>query len=314
VRLELVHFEASDGLVLPGLLYEPERRSRRAIVWLHGNGDASVFYAERTNPLARAFTAAGVAFFPFNNRGAHLVKRLTRAGGRRKSVTRGTTYERIRESIADIEGAVRMMRSRGYDEIILAGHSSGANKICVYNFYRRRNRVSRYILLGAGDDTGLYLANWGARKFERVLELCRRRIAEGKRSEIAPLELTPFPLSWASLYDTINPEGDYNIFPFFPALNGKRISRKSPFREFRAIARPALVMFGSGDEFCFDNVRGCVEILMREVADRDNFSFEILEDADHGFHGREDELAAKILRWLSRRPAGSGVKRAGRSG
>lgn len=312
--LELVHFEAADRLVLPGLLYEPHRRSRRAIAWLHGNGDASVFYAERTNPLADAFTRAGVAFFPFNNRGAHLSKRLTRRGGRRKAVMRGTTYERIRESVSDIEGAVRFLRSRGYSDIILAGHSSGANKICIYNWYRRRNPVSRYVLLGAGDDTGLYLASWGRRKFGRVLDTCRRRIGEGRRLEIAPPELTPFPLSWASLYDTINPEGDYNIFPFYTTLEGTRLSRKSPFREFRALRKPALVMFGSEDEFCFGNVPGCVETMQREVEGRPGFSFAIMEGADHGFHGREEELAEQIVRWVRSRPARSISKKAGRSG
>src|SRR6185436_13865389 len=66
----LVRFDATDGVGLAGLLYES--RTSRALVWLHGTGGASVFESRRTNLLAKALLAHGVAFFPFNNRGAHL--------------------------------------------------------------------------------------------------------------------------------------------------------------------------------------------------------------------------------------------------
>ena len=301
-KSELIQFQATDGLLLPGLLYEPSR-SDTAAIWLHGNGDASIFYAERTNLLAEEFLKRGVAFFPFTNRGAHLVKKLTKAGsGRRKSVTAGTSYERIRECIPDIEGALRMLRLRGYRRLILIGHSTGANKICVYNYHRRRNPARACILLGPGDDMGLYFLPWGRRKFQSMLKRARREIRAGRKWELAPEALTPFPISWMSLYDTINPEGDYNIFPFLDVMRDLRLSRKSRFREFRAIRKPALTVFGENDQFCFDDVPRCLQILRDQVAGRRGFAFEIVSDADHGFHGKERELASLILDWMETVP------------
>ena len=72
----LVRFDATDGVELPGLLYEPASPTKSAVVWLHGTGGASVFDSKRTNLLAAQFVSRGLAFLPFNNRGAHVLKRL----------------------------------------------------------------------------------------------------------------------------------------------------------------------------------------------------------------------------------------------
>src|SRR5206468_11932714 len=73
----LVRFEATDGVGLAGLLFEPHvgrasarRRGdglkpvlhsamRPALIWLHGTGGASIFESRRTNLLAAAFLARG---------------------------------------------------------------------------------------------------------------------------------------------------------------------------------------------------------------------------------------------------------------
>ena len=66
MRLRLLSFRSADGLALPGLLYEPRRPSTEVALFLHGNGDASVFYsARRTNAFAEEMTRRGVAFFAF---------------------------------------------------------------------------------------------------------------------------------------------------------------------------------------------------------------------------------------------------------
>src|SRR5436309_1067282 len=87
-RAELIHFDATDGIELSGLLYEPERRVRRAAIFLHGTGGASIFDSRRTNLLAHEFTSRGMAWFPFNNRGAHLIRELRGVMWRRQSCLR----------------------------------------------------------------------------------------------------------------------------------------------------------------------------------------------------------------------------------
>jgi pimeloyl-ACP methyl ester carboxylesterase len=279
----LIRFEATDGTDLAGLLYEPERRTRRAAVFLHGTGGASIFDSRRTNLLAREFLSRGIAWFPFNNRGANVIRKPGR----------GAAYEVIRECVYDIDGAARFLRSRGYRDLYLIGHSTGANKVAVYNARKPRNPFRRYVLLAGGDDTGLMYSQLGPRRFRALLERARRMIRERRGDELAPGMM----LSWRSLYDTINPDGDYNVFPFLERMRRLRLGRRSPFRHIRAIRKPALYVYGEHDEFCFDDVPRCTAILAAEV----NANAEILTigGAGHGFGGFEEELGRVVAEWLA---------------
>jgi pimeloyl-ACP methyl ester carboxylesterase len=294
-----VRFEATDGVELTGLLYEPERRARRAVVFLHGAAGASIFDSKRTNLLAEELVAGGFAFLPFNNRGAHLVRRLRAGRGRTsRSIAGGAAHEIIRECVRDIDGAARFLRRRGYGELYLAGHSTGANKIAVYDHYKPRNPFRKYVLLAGGDDTGGLYAQLGPRRFRAMLERSRDRIAAHRGDELAPAAAIAPMMSWRSLRDMINPDGDYNVFPFLEVLRGLRLSRKPRFRYVRAIRKPALFVYGDRDEFCFDDVPACVRILADALGPKPNAELVIMEDASHGFSGRERELGGLIGEWL----------------
>src|SRR6185295_18246068 len=104
---------------------------------------------------------------------AHLIKRLRKRGIRRRSVTGGMAYERIRDSVYDIDGSIRELHRRGYRDFTLVGHSTGANKIAVYDHYKRRNPVRRYVFLAGGDDVGLNYDALGSRRFRKTLKQAR---------------------------------------------------------------------------------------------------------------------------------------------
>ncbi|HSP33081.1 MAG TPA: alpha/beta fold hydrolase [Thermoanaerobaculia bacterium] len=278
-------FEATDGVRLSGLLFEPKRRSRRVIVFLHGTGGASVFEQRRTNILAEAFTRAGIAYFPFDNRGSQIVRRLRK---KKRSTSGGSAHERIRESIFDIDGAARFLRKRGYRELIVAGHSTGANKIAVYDHYRRRNPFRRYVLLAGADDTGLLYVQLGARRFRSALARARER---RNSEELVPSSLSSQPMSWRAFYDMANPDGDYNVFSFLQQFKSRA------FRYLSRIPKPALFVYGDHDEFLPPRA---VEALAEAIGPKPNIEFAIMRDADHGFAGSEEDLAALILNWLSR--------------
>ena len=282
----LVRFEASDGVTLAGALYEPRRTSRRAIVWIHGGGGASVFESRRTNILARLFISRGLAYFPFNNRGSGIVRRAGDDLG-------GSAFERIRDSVADIDVAIRELWRRGYRDITLAGHSTGANKIAVYDHYKPRNRAKRYVFLAGGDDTGLLYAELGPRRFKALLAKARMMIKDRRGNELAPV---PSMLSWRAFYDVANPNGDYNVFPFFEVMTGTKLSRRPLFRYIRGIRKPSLYIYGDGDEYGHGDVPQCLSILSRYVNDRAEIV--MMRDADHGFTGREGELGGLIADWV----------------
>ena len=303
MKTRLVTFRSTDGLRLPGLLYEPGRPTREAAIFLHGNGDSSVFYsARRTNAFGEELTRRGISWLAFNNRGAHFIKRLNRRSGTRAdSVMLGMTYELVRDCVPDIEGAIAFLREEGYRRFHLVGHSTGANKIAIFNRRRPRNKVSRYVLLAPGDDVGIYYDTLGERRFHRALETARARVEAGRGLELAPPSISPFPISWMSLLDTINPDGDYNTFPFLETMRGLGLSSKTLFRDFRTIRKPTLALYGSEDEYCFGDVPRCVEILREKAREPRRFETIVIPGADHGFSGAENRAGAIVARFLSGR-------------
>lgn len=287
----LVRFDATDGIPLAGLLYEPKRASTSAALFIHGTGGSSVFESKRTNVLAAELVRAGVAYFPFNNRGAHVMRRIGDVMG-------GFSYERIRDCVPDIDGAVRELRRRGYRDLTLIGHSTGANKIAVYDHYKPRNPIKRYVLLGGGDDTGILYQHLGPRRFAAALTKARAMIKARRDLELVPPAISQLPMSWRAFHDTANPDGDYNVFPFLESMRGVRLSRRPRFRYLRALRKPALFLYGDHDEYCIDSASATLATLVQALGPKPNIELAIMADADHGFGGKEKELAEVILGWM----------------
>lgn len=295
INPEFVEFKTKDGLTLPGLLYST--RGKEVIINLHGNGSSSVFYWREENEIfAETLAKKDISIFYFNNRGAHIIKRLTiKKGGYQKRTRFGMAYEKIKDCIKDIDGAVDFLKKQGFKKFYLMGHSTGANKICVYSYYKPKNQFSKYILISGGDDTGSYYDMLGKNKFWRLLKEAKRKIKMKKGNDIIKDLLPNLVFSYSSFYDIANPDGDYNIFPFYEILRGVRLSKKPLFRHFKSLKKPALVIYGDKDEFCYDSFPSVLKILKVHMP---NLDYKIIQGADHGYNGHEKKLAQTITNWL----------------
>ncbi len=302
MKQHLIHFLTKDKLRLPGILFEPTELARKVAIYLHGNGTSSVFYDPSKIVLGKELTDKGISFFPFNNRGAHLIKSLKRQteDGEERAMY-GTAFELIKDCILDIDAAIAELTKKGYNEFYLIGESTGANKIVVYNYYKPQNNISKYILLSGGDDTGLYYEELGNEKFFEILNTSKQMVDKGKGEELLTKDLyAGLPMSYQAMYDTLNPDGDYNIFPYNEVMNNLQISSKKLLREYKSIEKPTLVVYGSEDEFCYGKVPECVEILKKNTSKPELFQYEIIQGADHGFSGGEDRLHAVITSFLTK--------------
>ncbi|MFA6005711.1 MAG: DUF1749 domain-containing protein [Patescibacteria group bacterium] len=300
MNLSLVQFHSSVGVELPGLLYEQNSKSDKVAIYLHGNGSAGGFYSvELQNTLGKTLTDNGISYLSFTNTGGHLIQSFDKVvGDKRERYKAGVAYELIKDCIQDIDGAVNFAKSKGYKHIYLLGSSTGANKICVYDWYKKQNDIEKYVLFSGGDDSGFYYQSIGDDRFEHVLKLCESRIKSGKGRNFVPKYISEMPISFQSLYDQINPEGDYNCFPYYWMLNSIKIMKKEPFREIKSITKPSLVLYGGQDEFCYGKVPECVDILKKALSGKSNFQYGIIPDADHSFFGKRPELAQIIKKFL----------------
>jgi pimeloyl-ACP methyl ester carboxylesterase len=293
-----VEFKTADGLTLPGLLYKA-KRSQKVAIFLHGNGSSSVFYDEHANrAVAEALARYNISYLTFNNRGAHLIKKLNvvrRGKVERKSF--GMAYEKIKECIYDIDAAIAFLRREGYREFFLVGSSTGANKICVYNHYKPKNPIRAYILVAGGDDTGIYYNLLGKKSFNRLLRQAKQKIRRRQAENIIP-EMLPKPIfSYGGFYDIANPDGDYNCFPFLEVLRSVKLSHKALFRYFKAIRKPTLVVYGENDEYTWGDTQAVVDILRERQPE---FAYKIIPNANHMFVQHEKELGRIMATWLSK--------------
>lgn len=294
----VVQIKTTDGLTLPGLLYEAHD-SKKAAIFLHGNGSSSVFYSDDLKEeQTKALNSIGISYFLFNNRGAHLIKKLNveRKNGEMERKRFGMAYEKIKDCIKDIDGAINFLEKSGYKEFYLIGESTGANKICVYHYYKSNNKISKYVLLGGGDDTGIYYNELGKKRFNNLLKEAKEKIRKRKGEEII-CELLPEEIfSYIGFYDIANPDGDYNVFPLLEKMQRIKLSKKKLFRYFRSVNKPTLVIYGEKDEYAWGDVPKVVSILKEQKPD---FEYKIIKNADHGCTQHQKELSKVISKWLA---------------
>src|SRR2546428_790065 len=157
IPVSLAHLDTRDGVGLDGVIAAPHGRRRAALIWVHGLG--SVFYSGQ--PLIREastrLNAVGIGYFKFHNRGHGVVARA----GKRLA---GAAFERFGQSVEDIRAMVTFARARGYRRVILAGHSTGANKVLHYAARARDRRVSGIVLLSPISDVAAQAKRGGPRR------------------------------------------------------------------------------------------------------------------------------------------------------
>ncbi len=294
--MKFVEFPTKDGLTLPGLLFEAGKKDK-VVIYLHGNGSSSVFYdvadgMDLPNELAKK----GVSLLKFNNRGAHIIKKLNvKKGDSVERLKFGCAYEIIKECVEDIDGAIEFLKKEGYTEFYLQGNSTGANKICVYNHYKRDNPIKKYILVSGGDDLGIYYSILGESDFNKHLKESEDMIIRGHGDDLIKELLPAEVFAYKGFFDIANPDGDYNCFPFMEEVKGIKLSTKPLFGYFSEIKKKSLVVYGELDEFAMGSGEKAEAILQKYNNDLD---YKIVKEADHQFSGKRADLAKVIADWI----------------
>src|SRR5206468_632927 len=149
VAASLVRIAARDGVWLDGVVAEPRGHRGTAVLCVHGLGSVFSSGQPLTRELSTRLNSAGVAFFKLNNRGHDVV------AGRGRQLA-GAAFERFGQSVLDIRAMVAFARRCGYRRVVLAGHSTGANKVLYYADARwpafRSVRLPIAAILGSRDE------------------------------------------------------------------------------------------------------------------------------------------------------------------
>lgn len=253
---------------LDGFWVTGRKPSRTLLLYVHGMG--SNFYRSVTKKEMMAQgPQAGFDVLSFNNRGQE----------------KDVATEVFTECRHDLDAAVAFALARGYQRLVLLGHSTGCQKITYYQALRRHPRVAAVVLAAIGDDYAIARRDLG-RRYEAQLARAHALVKAGRGATLLTAKgcLGFAAHRFLSVADPRQREAE--IF-----------NMEGPLHTFRRLTCPTLAVLPEQEEFACLPVPE-MAIRLRRAARARPFDTVLIPDADHGFKGREAETTGVILDWL----------------
>jgi pimeloyl-ACP methyl ester carboxylesterase len=272
----IVQVQSKDGVTDAGALFTPPKNIAKpvAVIWIHG---ATVnFYSPTYVAISRGLARRGYTVITGNTRMHDLGNVEAWPGGKR---IRGGTYWGIpSEQVRDIAAWIDFAEGLGFKQVVLVGHSAGANAVREYQAQTQNPHVAG-VILASGDvrpDTRVPPAEWVSK--------AKQFIADGKPEELVQ---GPF-LSAATFLDILNRPPEFK--DFFGALSTNAgVTR---------MECPLLVFVGTdedvGNEKDLEGIKSSVKRLSTRPGRVDTA---LIQGADHMYDGQEDQVTQVIADW-----------------
>lgn len=290
-QFELAQIITKDKLIHQGIFMAPGKPTARALLWVHGL--MSTFYSNI--PLLEAFAEAcdgeGWGFASFNNRGHDIITGMKKVDKRKAKgyshESGGAGYERFEDCVFDIAAGVDFLVSRGFSEVVIIGHSTGANKVCYYGAKQKDSNVVGLVLAGPVSDR--LDTSLDQMKMKRNLVQAREQIKKGKGDELS-LDYQFFPLTARRFVSIYSPGSSEDTFDYG--------DEKPLLTYFSKIRKPLMVLLGGEDEYLDRTAKKTLRVF-----DQHSRSYwyksVILPGALHSFTGSEKKAVDAIVEWVS---------------
>ena len=282
MKQELVRISSTDNIEMVGILYEPEEKSNKIVIHVHGL--CGNFYENKViDILAKTYTNKGYIFLTFNNRGINFISELIKGNGYEVI---GGCYERFKDCLLDIEGATMYAKNKGYTDIILEGHSYGCNKVLYYYDKKKDTSIKKIILLAPCDIPQVCVKFLSKEKYEIARQESTRLVNEGKESELIEFSVNANGvISAGTYYNDFLPNGENDFIRYIDGENGKS-------ELLNNINIPVLITFGDVDECVLTtDIEMVKKYLNNNIA---NCNIEIIKGADHSYTNKYEELGKVI--------------------
>jgi len=280
---ELIYTSSKDGFLLEGVLIRPAGAATRpvGVVWIHGN--ASRFYDYPYVAIGRALAAAGHPFVSANTRGHDISAFLWRAAGGKPipwsspecmPIGAGSAWERLDEAPRDLAAWVDVAAGVAKGGVVLVGHSSGAQRVVLYQAERQDARVA-----------GIALASPDLRGFmpPGELEEAQRMVAEGRGMEVLPAQ--PFAPWYRQSAQSVANKA---------AILSRLLVSEDGEPTIAAIRSPLLAFFGTRER----GANGALDAI-RQHARAARIDTHLIADTDHIYSGHEADTAGVLARWIA---------------
>lgn len=283
----IVNVKTPDGLTLHGILTEPSQPSKTIVIHLHGS--SGNFYGNSYfELLTNSVIELGIAYLSTNNRGSGVYEL------EKGTVYHGVSLEKFEDCILDIDSWIEFVLNKGYENIILEGHSYGTEKSVYYmNKGRYKDKVKGVILLGFSDNVGTQI------KYEKSIGKNYRQEAEELNSKEGYKLLSDYfglcgemPISAQTYLHGFTEDSENAIA--LPLRKGKDLTF------FQNIKVPILGVISDDEvgEYTIIPIKEATELLKSEnkLAEAN-----IINGTNHVFTGKEIELVEMIIDFIKRR-------------
>ena len=287
-RFELTEITTGDSLIHQGIAAIPDRPGRTAVLWVHGL--TSKFYSNPMliNELADECTAHNMAFAAFNNRGHDIATGITTVDSNQPSgkghFTGGAGYEHFEDSLYDIAAGVKYLHSRGFADVVVAGHSSGANKAC-YFAAQIPERIAGVVLAGPLSDR--YSPHVDKAEYEKNLTMLKM-LRDDNKGDSLLTKVSWFPMTADRAWSLIAPNTSEDVFNYGDS--------EHVLETFSSIQVPTLVVFSGSDEYA-DRPVGEIQKIFDKMHTAKSYRSVVIPEAAHGFEGKEREFSQALVEW-----------------
>lgn len=288
---QLREIVTKDKLIHQGIYFEPKKKGDKAILWVHGLTDTFYGDVKTFETFAKQCEKLGWGFASFNNRGHDVITSVSKIDrstpkGKIHSI-QGAACEKFIDCVYDIDAALSFLEKEGFNEVILVGISTGANKACYYAATKKDPRVAGVVLASAISDVGFKKKELG-KDYKKTLKRVKVLIREGKgKNFIEGLDYMPItPNRFLSAYEE---NGVEDVFPYY---------QKNPkFTTFSKITKPLMVIMGERDEYADIPVNKIIKIYSKF---QKSFLYKnvVILSAFHSFGEKERDFVGEIVSWI----------------
>lgn len=280
--MDFIYEYTDDGLRLQGTYFESMRKDI-CVVFIHGMY-ANVIENYFAVIWGKELAEHSVGFLYGHTRGYSNTNDILDKNG--DAVTIGTAYEIFEECLLDIDMWIRKAYKLGYRRIILAGHSFGCCKV-LYYYYMKRTNAAGIIFASAPDMQGL--TRMYEPDYDLLLEETEKNIKDGSPKKLTSKRVENYmPFSSTTFYNWYKPGSNADNFPI--------IRNPEHFEQLETVDIPILAFSGAKEETPFLQL----DLLQKKAIGCPDFTWSVIENANHIYYGKEEETAKLISGWLER--------------
>lgn len=281
--MEKLALPTKRGSVLTGVLFDsPAKKASTvviAITGIHGNFYSNPFYVNIGNTLSKA----GIDFIYAQTADAFgEMPTVNVKTGQEELI--GSWNEDFNNTNEDIEAYLGYAYQKGYQNIILAGHSLGANKVIYYLSRHHDPRIKHFIFLSPANLEHLTSV---------VTEEEKQAILEQRRQGNGNKRMSFNLLGW--IPGTANT--DYQ-WVFDNILNNVHVEPDKDFSQIAAIDQTGAMIIGTYDRFTYGDPTNFLQNINNHMKTAKQNKLIYIPKTGHTYQQKEQQLANQLLKLL----------------